>query len=1034
MKPRRLLAVLLSAVVLVGWALPAAALGGSYAIPQKIEVSQLDGEGKAAAFKPKAADLESYQAVVIELSDRSLVDEIDYRASAGKSMEKHEQKAYVTGIKGKQAEIVKEVVARGGKVVAQYQRAYNGIAARIKGKDIQSIAAMPGVAAIHPVQKIYLDNETSVPFIGADDVWQMAAGGLPVDGRGIKVAVIDTGIDYTHATFGGPGTAEAYETNDPNVVEAGTFPTAKVVGGWDFAGTNYDADDPSAVPVPDPDPLDENGHGTHVAGTIAGFGVANSAGGYKVGPGVAPGALLYAYKVFGREGTTDLVAAAIEMALDPDQDGDLSDRVDVINMSLGSPFGSPTDPSAVAAQAATRLGVIVVASAGNSGNIPYITGSPGVAPGVISVASSLDNGIVYNAIMVNSPSSIAGLKLAVEAAITPPLAKTGPKTGDLVYCGLAVTPDQVPASVAGKIALIDRGVCTFAQKILNAQSKGAIAVVVANNQPGDPIVMGGDPTGINIPAVMIRNVDGAAIKSALASGPVNVTLSADLVIPKPELADTLSTFTSRGPGRTGYANIKGAYLPEGGTFKPEIAAPGQDIRSAAVGSGDEGVLMSGTSMASPHVAGVAALMRQLHPDWKVEEIKAALMNTATCAKDLAGVPYSLTLQGAGRVRVDEAAKLEAVALPGGLAFGSVAVTGNKTSAAKDITVVNKSDENKTYTVTWEFLLPSFNGAGVTVSVPSTLAVPAHEKVKLPVRLTFDPALLNDANPLSNFDKGLNEYCGYIVLTGTDGEVLKVPFTVLPYKACDVKYHPSSLNAGKKSQVALDNKSAVDGYASFFPLLGVSAKDKALPEESDIKYVGARPVPGTAGSVLEFAVATYGPWCTLETNEFDFLIDMAADGTVDYILFCYDLGYVTSGTFNGRVASFLYNAATGVIIPEYYVGYYGASFNTSVVSLYVDAADLGLDAASGMSVMAVPAVYAFGREATDGVTCQWPALDLASMPWQVSAEDLYLPAGGRATAEFSFGAAPGQSILVLVPGNADKAGEASVIEVRSCGNK
>src|SRR6185312_14469723 len=160
-------------------------------------------------------------------------------------------------------------------------------------------------------------------------------------------------------------------------------PTAKVVGGFDFAGPTYNADVAGSTPTPDPDPLDGNGHGSHVAGTAAGFGVTGS-----IGPGVAPEALLYALKVFNdTEGSTNLVSEAIEWALDPNHDGNMKDHLDVINMSLGSPFGDPDDPSAISAENAADLGVIVVASAGNEGEFPYITGAPAVAPGAISVAA-----------------------------------------------------------------------------------------------------------------------------------------------------------------------------------------------------------------------------------------------------------------------------------------------------------------------------------------------------------------------------------------------------------------------------------------------------------------------------------------------------------------------------------------------------------------------------------------------------------------------------------------------------------------------
>src|SRR5262249_21213078 len=229
-------------------------------------------------------------------------------------------------------------------------------------------------------------------------------------GEGIKVGIIDTGIDYTHANFGGPGTTAAYntahaaETAPANPAFFGPG-APRVKGGIDLVGDSYNADPNSAtyqpIPHPDPNPLDcpaatsgTVGHGSHVAGTAAGSGVLSNGATYTgpynattisgnswtVGPGVAPKADLYAIRVFGCEGSTDVTVDAIEWAVDND--------MDVINMSLGSPFGSKDDPSAVAATNAARAGVVVVISAGNEGPNQYITGSPGSADGAITVAAS----------------------------------------------------------------------------------------------------------------------------------------------------------------------------------------------------------------------------------------------------------------------------------------------------------------------------------------------------------------------------------------------------------------------------------------------------------------------------------------------------------------------------------------------------------------------------------------------------------------------------------------------------------------------
>ena len=216
-------------------------------------------------------------------------------------------------------------------------------------------------------------------------------------GAGVKVAIIDTGIDYTHATFGGPGTPEAFAAASANNTTNRAWfgdDAPRVKGGWDFVGDSYNASDPAnSIPKPDANPIDCSGHGTHVAGTTGGGGVTEdgapytgpydattSEGAFRVGPGVAPEVDLYALKVFGCEGSTDLTVEAINWAVE--------EEMDVINMSLGSDYGTDDDPASVAASNAAAKGIVVVASAGNAGPNPYLTGSPGAGNGVISVAAN----------------------------------------------------------------------------------------------------------------------------------------------------------------------------------------------------------------------------------------------------------------------------------------------------------------------------------------------------------------------------------------------------------------------------------------------------------------------------------------------------------------------------------------------------------------------------------------------------------------------------------------------------------------------
>ena len=312
--------------------------------------------------------------------------------------------AHLRTLESAQAQLADQLAATGAQEIYRVQRVYNGVAVRVASDRLDEIAALPGVKAIHPLMAKRPTNARSVPYIGAPQLWSGLGGaGEKLTGQGMRIAIIDTGIDYLHTDFGGPG--GGYADNDVTIIgDAPNFPGVKIAGGYDFAGEDYnadpDADDYQPIPAPDPDPADCYAHGTHVAGTVAGYGVnadgsryagpygaALDFGDFRIGPGVAPDAELYALKIFGCRGATELTVQAIEWAVDPNGDGDLSDRMDVINMSIGSPFGSLDDPSAVASDNAALAGVIVVASAGNTGDVYFSAGSPAVADRAVSVAA-----------------------------------------------------------------------------------------------------------------------------------------------------------------------------------------------------------------------------------------------------------------------------------------------------------------------------------------------------------------------------------------------------------------------------------------------------------------------------------------------------------------------------------------------------------------------------------------------------------------------------------------------------------------------
>lgn len=826
------------------------------------------------------------------------------------------------------------------------QKVFNGVWLRLEAKDVAKLRTLPGVKAIHPIIPKTLDHTTSVPLIGAPQIW----GGLTnYQGENIKVGIIDTGIDYIHTNFGGPGGGYATQVFTSTIEPGNLFPTAKVVGGYDFVGDNYDAET-NPVPKPDPDPMDCNGHGSHVAGTVAGFGVLTDGSTYqesgtdtyanlknltqqqyiakfRIGPGVAPKAKLYALRVFGCSGSTEVTEQAIEWAMDPNGDGDLSDHLDVINMSLGADFGSEYDTTAIAANNAALAGVIVVASAGNSGDVFYITGSPAVARNAISVAASLDQGAVVSAFEVTSPAGIAGQHPAVEAGF-------GPQTFDVTAEITTTVPANgctaITNNLTGKIALIDRGSCAFVDKVINAQSAGAVGVLVANNVVGFPFAMGGTNPSITIPSMMTTLAVGNTLKANL---PATVRLTSayrdQFTMVDDNLRDTIPSFSSRGPGRVD------TYL------KPDVTAIGDTVYSTNALTGNEGVSFNGTSMAAPHVTGVMALLRQIHPTWSVAQLKALVMNTAT--HDLytqagqTGEEYTPSRIGAGRVDVQNAAQSPVIAYNQeqpelvSVSFGVVSVV--ETGATTDqiltstVRIENTSASPLQYNVAFDqryqpnpgLTFSLLDATNNTLSSPVT--VPANGTVNIKVQVAIDAAALTRARDATISTSGrqyFSEGGGYIVLTSTGSNpTLRVPVYLAPRPASEMALEEGALMLGTPITGTLSltpsgtpvETTDDDSLAYLLEWVGESPDDpwsSGPTDAADLRYVGVTtdyPYWDFANSAVYFGIATQGKWDTPNSVEFDIWIDTDGDQVDDYVVFNTNMGFFTGTTDDVQLAVF-----------------------------------------------------------------------------------------------------------------------------------
>jgi subtilisin family serine protease len=900
--------------------------------------------------------------VMIELDAAPATTAFGQARGSGLAAAKSAARSQTSAVRAAQARVESRFgdAATRARTLYKAHAAYSGIAVRTDASRLTALAAIPGVKAIHRLTPKEATNSSSVPLIGAPEVWQAPKAQT---GKGVRVGIIDTGIDYTHADFGGPGSTAAFE--EAKGSDAFT-PTAKVVGGYDFAGDAYDGDDPTSVPAPDANPLDCNGHGSHVAGTTAGIGVAADGttwtGGYSsdidpaaldIGPGVAPEASLYALKVFGCDGSTNVVGQALDWAADPNGDGDLTDHLDVVNMSLGSSYGSPQDPDAVAANNLAALGTVVVASIGNSGDVYEVGGSPGNAPRVLAVAASDDGNDVVDGLKVDSPAGIepddtvdgepdnvfASLKsVAYDWVDKPgvtntPVVAVGdwskPAANDNNTDGCSAYSDADKALVDGKVVLqmwLDGNGrrCGSAARAQLAEDAGAVGVIYGSDVNAFSAGVTGDA---DIPAMLAVNQATKAIKAQLdTSTEVRATMTNALrnsvSISNPKAVDQVAGFSSRGVGVAG-------------GIKPDVAAPGVTTFSAAVGTGNEGIAESGTSMAAPHVAGEAALVRGSHPAWSVEEVKAAIMNTATqdvfVGPDHTGDVYGPERVGAGRVRADAAVGTGTLAYVTddkgavSVSFGPVAVTAPTQTLTKTVRIVNKRPvTSASYLLSYA---PAHETPGVTYTFsPSQVRVPAGGSVDVTVTATFTRSALRavpdpttEADPLgADLQRSYRaDASGRMVLEpvrGTPGGALRVPVWSAP-RAASTMASPSSTTVTKKAGppagvatsmlpltgTGIDQGSGTTGYTSTvstFQLQGTSPRivdcsstrvvdcvDTADDRGADLRYVGAASDAPAAGdladALLTFGISTQGPWRTpASSTEFDVFLDTDADGTAD----------------------------------------------------------------------------------------------------------------------------------------------------------
>lgn len=868
------------------------------------------------------------------------------------------------------AEVVPQVSARSSSgsvhTLGTLTSLVSGVLVSGDAEQVRALVEEDKVLGVYRVGLKSIENSSAVEFTESLNVWQDAG----VIGEGVRVGVIDTGIDYTHATFGGPGTTEAYQQaygdDGTGEIPEGLFDPSIFAGGWDFAGPTYDANPNSAlpgvspIPAPDANPIDSpytssnSGHGTHVAGTAVGRGVTadgttfdgdysdlNDLSDWQVGPGTAPGAEVYALKVFGDlGGSTGLTALALDWAADPNGDGDFSDRLDVVNLSLGASGAPADDPENILVEALTALGTVVVASAGNSGDLVDIGGSPGSAVSSLTVANSVGAPLRFDGLEVidaGDPDLVGlwagqnSIDYAGETDVEAEVVHLGAR-----FDGCSAFTEEQSAAAAGKIVYLwwdntAARACGSGARFDFAEAAGAAGVILDTTEP---VFSAGIAGNAGIPGIQLTAAASRVLVPAFESGGVVARIGQGLAgsAADDSAADLINPSSSRGT----HGSLSSA--------KPDVAAPGTRILSAASGTGAGGHALTGTSMSAPVVAGIAALVREAEPGYSAPEVKAAVVNTAThdVYTDVsAELAYGPARVGAGRVDARDAVSSRVLAYdsesPNSVTstFGVVDVGAETVTVRRSVTVRNLGSTQVRYNTSVQ-TATTVGGATITAT-PATVTVPAGQSRNVTLTLTADPETLSrDLDPTSEASQigvpreYLAELTGRLVLTSGNSE-LRVPVRaavrpVADITAADTIAVPAGSDAG---QLSLSGRGLAGGgwFSLATPLIlaDTSPKLEDIPgfvtsqsaiASADLRYVGwtsTAPAEAAAGGnasdgYLGIGVAVDGDWASLgraATIVAD--LDIDGDGSIDLqsqVLKYPDTDVTLAATFDNRTGSVL----------------------------------------------------------------------------------------------------------------------------------